>query len=60
MTKIAIVVDGDYGFPIYRENGFYYIDLGGSLGMSDPLSFESDVKAITTLREAYENDPWEM
>lgn len=60
MTKIGVVVDGDYEFPIYRKDGFYYIDLGGSFGMSDPLSFESDVKAISTLQKAYDNNPWEM
>lgn len=60
MVKIAIVVDGDYAFSIYKDNGYYYIDLGGSFGMSDPLSFERDTKAISELQKAYYNDPWEM
>ena len=60
MVKIAIVVDGDYSLPIYKDNGLYYIDFGGAMGMSDPLEFESDVKAISHLQNAYYNDPWEM
>ena len=60
MTKIAIIVDGDYEFPIYRDEGLYLVDLGGSFGMSDPLFFSSDVEAIVALREAYEDDCWEM
>lgn len=60
MVKIAIVVDGDYEFPIYKDNGKYYIDLGGSFGMSDPLSFDGDTKAISTLQRAYHDNPWEM
>ena len=60
MVKIAVIVDGDYEFPIYRHDGEYFVDLGGSLGMSDPLYFESDTEAISTLQKAYENDCWEM
>lgn len=60
MVKIAIVVDGDYEFPIYKDNGFYYIDLGGAFGMSDPLTYESDTKAISELQKSFYNDPWEM
>lgn len=60
MVKIAIAVDGEYVFPIYRDSGFYYIDLGGSFGMSDPLSFESDTKAISELQKAFYDDVWEM
>ena len=60
MLKIAIVVDGEYSFPIYKEGEHYYIDFGGSFGMSDPLSFESDTKAISSLQKAFYDNPWEM
>ena len=54
MTKLSIIVDGDEIYPIYRENGSYFIDLGGSFGMSGPLSYPSDTKAISELRKAFE------
>lgn len=60
MTKIAIVLDGDYEYPIYRKNGLYHIDFGGSHGMSDALAFNSDVQAIKWLREKVENGIREM
>ena len=34
MTKIAIAVDGDFAFPIYRKDGKYCIDLGGATSSS--------------------------
>ncbi len=51
MVKIAIVIDGDYEFPVYRTDGKYSIDLGGAIGMSDPIVFESDTKAIRYFNE---------
>lgn len=60
MTKIGIVINGEWEYPIYRSDGKYHIDLGGSFGMSDPLSFESDTKAIVALHEAFEGNEWEM
>ena len=61
MTKLAIVVDGDYAYPIYRDNGKYRIDFGGAQGISDELEFESDVKAISWLRKKVETcGIWEM
>jgi len=52
MTKIAIVLDGDYIYPIFRDKGMYHIDLGGAVGLSDPLPFKSDTEAINWLRKA--------
>ena len=51
MVKIAIVVDGDYIYPIYRHEGMYHIDLGGEVGLSDPLPFKRDTEAINWLRK---------
>lgn len=51
MTKIAIIIDGDYVYPVYRIEDKYHIDLGNSVGMSGPFEFKSDVKAITWLRK---------
>lgn len=58
MTKIAIVLDGDYVYPIYRKNGRYHIDFGGAHGLSDALTFENDVKAICWLRKRVESGIW--
>ena len=60
MVKIAIAVDGEWEYPIYRDGNEYRIDLGGAFGLSDPLPFENDVKAITFLQKAVENDIWEV
>ena len=49
MTKIAILVDGDQNYPLYREKDAYFIDFGGSLGRSEPFSYPSDTKAISRL-----------
>ena len=50
MTKIAIIVDGDHAYPIYRlSDRRYSIDYGGSFGKSEPLPFDSDVQAISCL-----------
>ena len=58
MDKIAIVVDGEWEYPIYRDNGKYYIDMGGAMGMSEPLDYPSDTKAIAHLQSVIESDPW--
>lgn len=52
MVKIAIVLDGEHAYPIYRENGRYCIDFGGNTGKSKPMSFPNDTKAISWLRNA--------
>ena len=52
MAKIAIILDGDRIYPIFRENGRYYIDFGGNTGRSKPMDFPNDTKAINWLREA--------
>ena len=59
MTKIAIIIDGEYEYPIFRDKGLYHIDFGGAVGMSDPLEFENDVKAISWLRKHVEAGGWE-
>ena len=56
MVKIAIAVDGTDIYPIYRENGMYHIDMGGSMGMSEPLDYPSDTKAISDIRKAIEQE----
>ena len=56
MVKIAIVVDGEDTYPIYRENGAYRIDMGPAMGVSEPMSFPSDAKAIKFLQDAIEYD----
>lgn len=55
MTKIAIVVDGDHTYPVYRTNGTYTIDFGGRNGMSEALKFPTDVKAINWFRKTVED-----
>ena len=52
MTKIAIAVDGDDAYPIYRYGGAYGIDFGGSRGLCGPFLFESDVVAIRYFQKA--------
>ena len=52
MVKIAIIVDGDWTYPIYRDNGSYKVDFGGSVGMCGPFSFPNDTKAISYLQNA--------
>lgn len=59
MTKIAIAVDGEWAYPIYRHNGKYHIDFGGAVGLSDPLTFDSDVKAIRYLQKHVASSGWE-
>lgn len=57
MIKLAIAVEKDTGFayPIYKSDGMYFIDMGGAMGMSDPLEFDNDVKAISFLQHLVEN-----
>ena len=59
MTKIAIAVDGDFAFPIYRKDGKYCIDFGGAIGMSDLIEFENDVKAIRYLHKVVADGIWD-
>lgn len=56
MTKIAIVIDGERTYPILRLEGKYRIDFGGSVGMSDPLSFKRDTEAIAWFRKTFSSD----
>lgn len=63
MVKIAIVCDDEYIYPIFRiserPERLYCIDLGGAMGMSDPLPYENDVKAISFLQRVIPLDPYE-
>lgn len=52
MVKLAIVLDGDHIYPIYREKGRYFIDFGGNTGKSKPMDFQNDTKAIAWFRDA--------
>ena len=60
MVKIAIIVDGEWAYPIYRDNGKYRVDFGGMTGLSDLLEFTSDTKAISYLRKAVASGLWEV
>ena len=51
MVKIAIIVDGEFEYAIYRHKGHYYVDFGCSTGMSAPLTFKGDTKAISWLQD---------
>ena len=57
MVKIAIAVDGEDTYPIYRVDSRYVIDMGAGMGISDPMSFPSDTKAISFLQDVFEFDP---
>lgn len=59
MVKLALVITDGFEYPAYKDDGKYYVDLGGSFGMSDPLSFEGDTKAIAHLRKVLSEDPYE-
>lgn len=52
MTKLAIVLDGEQIYPIFRHEGRYHIDFGGSVGLSVPFDFKSDTEAIKWFRKA--------
>lgn len=52
MVKLAIVLDGDQIYPIYREKGRYFIDFGGNTGKSKPMYFQNDTRAIVWFRNA--------
>ena len=52
MTKLAIVLDGSRKYEILRLSGLYYVNFGGSLGFSGPLSFSRDTEAIKRVRNA--------
>ncbi len=52
MTKLAIVLDGSRKYEILRLSGLYYVDFGGSLGLSGPFSFSRDTEAIKRVRKA--------
>ncbi len=57
MKEVARVDSGDWSYPVYLDDeGFYHIDLGGSVGLSDPFEFANDDKAVSFFAEAIKNE----
>lgn len=50
-SKVASIVDGEWEYPVYETDDGYVIDLGGAVGITDPID-DTLEEALRTFREA--------
>ena len=44
--KVGHVMCGGYAFPVYRDGNAYAVDLGGAVGLTDFIHFDTQEEAF--------------